>query len=94
MDRWCSDAFVLRALSAAKTTTTVDYKRGADVNRLRNDVFVLRVLRCLTFEVRRGRRQSARPGGRMINLTWSRAWWFAVGPQPRVLASCTKLATV
>ena len=51
MDRWCSDAFVLREVSAAKTTTTVDYKRGADVNRLRNDVFVLRVLRCLTFEL-------------------------------------------
>ena len=42
VDRLCSDAFVLRAVSAAKTTTTVDYKRGADVNRLRGDVFVLR----------------------------------------------------
>ena len=29
-------------------------------------------LRGLTFELRRDRRQSARPGGRMINLTWSR----------------------
>ena len=38
-------------------------------------------LRGLTFEVRRDRRQSARPGGRMISLTWSRAWWFAVGPR-------------
>ena len=37
--------------------------------------------RCLTFELRRDRRQSARPGGGMINLTWSRAWWFAVGPR-------------
>ena len=43
VDRWCSDALVLRALSAAQTTTTENYKRGADVNRLRTDVFVLRV---------------------------------------------------
>ena len=35
----------------------------------------------LTFEVRRGRRQSAGPAGRMINLTWRRARWFAVGPR-------------
>ena len=68
VDRWYSDAFVLRAVSAAKTTTTVDYKRGADVNRLRSDVFVLRVLRCLTFEVswrqRRGALDSKRKMGR------------------------------
>ena len=37
--------------------------------------------RLLTFELRRGQRQSARPGGGMINLTWSRAWRFAVGPR-------------
>ena len=42
VDRLCSNVFVLRAVSAAQTTTTVDYKRGGDVNRLRNDVFVLR----------------------------------------------------
>ena len=59
VDRWCSDAFVLRAVSAAQTTTTVDYKRGADVNRLRSDVFVLRILRCLTFEVSWRRRRDA-----------------------------------
>jgi hypothetical protein len=38
-------------------------------------------LRSLTFELRRGRRQSARPGGWMITITRSRAWWFAVGPR-------------
>ena len=38
-----SDAFELRPLEAARTTTTVDCKLGADVNQLRNDVFVLRV---------------------------------------------------
>ena len=42
VDKLCSGAFVLRAVSAAKTTPTVEYKRGADVNRLRSDVFVLR----------------------------------------------------
>ena len=57
VDRWCSDAFVLRAVSAAQTTTTENYKRGADVNRLRNDVVVLRILRCLTFEVSWRRRR-------------------------------------
>ena len=36
---------------------------------------------CLTFEVRRGRRKSAGPAGRMINRTWKRARWFAVGPR-------------
>ena len=83
MDRWCSDAFVLRAVSAAKTTTTVDYKRRADVNRLRNDGFVLRILRCLTFEViwrrRRGALDSKRKMGRRPS-----AWWparHAVGAQ-------------
>ena len=58
-NRLCSDALVLRPLEAARTTTTVDYKRGADVNRLRNDVFVLRVLRCLTFEVSWRQRRDA-----------------------------------
>ena len=38
-------------------------------------------MRGLTFELRRDQRQSARPGGGMINLTWSRAWRFAVGPR-------------
>ena len=42
VNRLCSDAFVLRPLEAARTTTTVDYKLGADVNQLRGDVFVLR----------------------------------------------------
>ena len=42
-NRLCSDAFVLRPLEAARTRTRVDYKLGADVNRLRSDVFVLRV---------------------------------------------------
>ena len=59
VDTMCSDAFVLRALSAAKTTPTVEQKRGADVNRLRRDVFVLRVLRCLTFELSWRRRRAA-----------------------------------
>ena len=83
MDRWCSVAFVLRALSAAQTTTTVDYKLGADVNRLRSDVFVLRVLRCLTLEVswrqRCGVLDSKRKMGRRPC-----AWWpvrHAVGAQ-------------
>jgi hypothetical protein len=35
----------------------------------------------LTFEVRRGRRQGARPARRMICPTASRAWWLAVGPR-------------
>ena len=60
VNRLCSDAFVLRAVSAAKTTTTENYKRGADVSRLRSDVFVLRLVRCLTFEVRRRQRQAGR----------------------------------
>ena len=51
VDRLCSDASVLRALIAAKTTPTVEHKRGADVNRLRSDVFVLRLVRRLTFEL-------------------------------------------
>ena len=42
VNRLCSDALVLRPLEAARTTTRVDYKLGADVNRLRSDVFVLR----------------------------------------------------
>ena len=43
VDRLGSDAFELRAVNAARTSTTVEYKLGADVNRLRNDVLVLRV---------------------------------------------------
>ena len=43
VDRLGSDAFELRLLEAARTTTRVDYKLSADVNRLRTDVFVLRV---------------------------------------------------
>ena len=43
VDRLSSDAFELRPLEAARTTTRVDYKLGADVNRLRGDVFVLRL---------------------------------------------------
>jgi hypothetical protein len=35
----------------------------------------------LTFEVRRDRRRGARPGARMIDNTWSRAWCLAVGPR-------------
>ena len=68
VNRLCSDVLLLRALSAAQTTTTENYKRGADVNRLRTDVFVLRILRCLTFEVswrrRRGVLDSKRKMGR------------------------------
>ena len=68
VDRLGSDALELRPLDAARTTTRVDYKRGADVNRLRSDVFVLRILRCLTFEVswrrRRGVLDSKRKMGR------------------------------
>ena len=60
VDRLGSDALELRPLDAARTTTRVDYKLGADVNRLRSDVFVLRILRCLTFEVRRRQWQAGR----------------------------------
>ena len=42
MGRLGSDALELRAVNAARTSTTVEYKRGADVSRLRSDVFVLR----------------------------------------------------
>ena len=59
VDRLSSDGFELRPLEAARTTTRVDYKLAADVNRLRSDVFVLRVLRCLTFEVSWRRRRDA-----------------------------------
>ena len=51
VDRLGSDAFVLHPLEAARTATRVDYKLGADVNRLRSDVLELRILRFLTFEV-------------------------------------------
>ncbi len=40
-----------------------------------------RWVRGLTFEVTRGLRWGARPGGRMINSTWSRAWCPAAGPR-------------
>ena len=56
-DRLGSYAFELRLLETDRTTTRVDYKLAADVNRLRSDVFVLRVLRCLTFEVSWRRRR-------------------------------------
>ena len=59
VNRLCSDALVLRPLEAARTTTRVDYKLGADVNRLRSNVFVLRLVRCLTFEVSWRRRRDA-----------------------------------
>ena len=42
VSRLHSDALVLRLLESARTATRVDYKLGADVNRLRSDVFVLR----------------------------------------------------
>ena len=42
VNRLCSDAFVVRPLEAARTTTRVGHKLAADVNRLRGDVFVLR----------------------------------------------------
>ena len=43
VDRLYSNVLVLRAVTAVRTSTRVDYKLGADVNRLRSDVFVLRV---------------------------------------------------
>ena len=68
VNRLCSDALVLRPLEAARTTARVGHKLGADVNRLRSNVFVLRVQRCLTFEVswrqRRGALDSKRKMGR------------------------------
>ena len=83
VDRLGSDAFELRPLETARTTTRVDYKLAADVNRLRSDALVLRVLRCLTFEVswrqRRGALDSKRKMGRRPC-----AWWparHAVGAQ-------------
>ena len=57
VDRLGSYAFELRPFEAARTATRVDYKLVADVDRLRSDVFVLRVLRCLTFEVSWRRRR-------------------------------------
>ena len=59
VDRLGSYALELRPLETARTTTRVDYKLAADVNRLRSDVFVLRVLRCLTFELSWRRRRDA-----------------------------------
>ena len=59
VDRLGSYAFEMRRLEAARTTTRVDYKLAADVNRLRSDVFVLRVSRCLTFEVSWRQRRDA-----------------------------------
>ena len=80
VNRMRSNAFVLRPLEAARTTTKVDYKLGVDVNRLRTDVFVLRILRCLTFELSGRRRQDARPGlAKMYCVPPDRAWWPAVG---------------
>ena len=68
VDRVGRDAFVLRPLETARTTTRADYKLGADVPQLRSDVFVLRLVRCLTFEVswrrRRGALESKRKMGR------------------------------
>ena len=43
VNRLRNNAFVLRPSEAARTTTRVGYKLGADVDRLRCDVFVLRV---------------------------------------------------
>ena len=37
LDTLCCDAIALRALSAAKTTPTVEQKRGEDVSRLRRE---------------------------------------------------------
>ena len=59
VDKLYSNVLVLRAVTAARTSTRVDYKLGADVNRLRSDVFVLRILRRLTFELSRTRRNAA-----------------------------------
>ena len=37
---------------------------------------------CLTFELRRDRRQDARPGPvKMYSVPPARAWWLAVGPR-------------
>ena len=55
VDKLGSYAFELRPLEAARTTTRVDYKLAADVNRLRSDVFVLRILRLLSSAPRRRR---------------------------------------
>ena len=52
VDRLYSNVLVLRAVTAARSSTKVEYKRGADVNRLRSDVFVLRVQRGSTFDMR------------------------------------------
>ena len=43
VDRLRNNAFELRPLEAARTTTRVGHKLGADVKRLRSDVLVLRV---------------------------------------------------
>ena len=59
VDRLGSNAFELRPLKAARTSTRVVYKLGADANRLRTDEFVLRILRCLTFELSGRRRHGA-----------------------------------
>ena len=41
-----------------------------------------RILRGLTFELRRDRRQDARPGPqKMYTVPVARAWWLAVGPR-------------
>ena len=74
VNRLGSDAFEMRPLEAARTTTRVGYKLVTDVNRLRSDVFVLRTLRCLTFEVswrrRRGALDTKRKMGRRPCACW------------------------
>ena len=66
VDRLGSDALELHPLEAARTTTRVDYKLAADVNRLRSDVFALRVLRCLTLEVSWTQRRGVLGGKRKM----------------------------
>ena len=82
MDRLCSDASVLRALSAAKTTPTVEHTRGADVHRLRSDVFVLRLVRCLTFELTWRLRNDRQALEKTIyRMALEGPVWHAVGSQ-------------
>ena len=83
VDRLGSYAFELRPLETARTATRVDYKLGADANRLRSDVFVLRVLRCLTFEVSWRRRRDVLDRKRKMGRRPCAWWpaWHAVGAQ-------------
>ena len=64
-----------------------ELRTGVAVNRLFTDGFVLRLVRCLTFEVSWRRRQDARPGPvKMYRVPPVRAWWPAVGaPLERVV---------